>query len=159
MTHQPLATPVAVPALPLVEAPVPMVPEPYRILSRRQENADNFTLELAPASGQPQPGFQPGQFNMLYVFGVGEVPISFSGPAHDPHKVVHTIRAVGAVTQALSRLKKGDVVGVRGPFGVPWPMARALHRDVILLVGGWASLRSDRWCTPCCISERSLDGW
>lgn len=114
----------------------PMVPVPYQILSRRQENYDNFTVELAPVGGGPHPGFQPGQFNMLYAFGVGEVPISFSGPSHDPNKMVHTIRVVGATTRALSQLKRGDVVGLRGPFGVPWPMAQALHKDVVLVVGG-----------------------
>lgn len=116
--------------------PDPMVPQPYRILRRRQETHDSFTIELAPADGSPHPGFRPGQFNMIYAFGAGEVPISFSGPDHDPTRMIHTIRAVGPVTRHLSTLKAGAVVGVRGPFGTPWPMEKAIGRDVVLVVGG-----------------------
>ena len=50
-----------------------------RILRRAQETDDTFTLELEPVQRNGGFKFLPGQFNMLYVFGVGEVPISISG--------------------------------------------------------------------------------
>jgi NAD(P)H-flavin reductase len=73
---------------------------------------------------------------MLYAFGVGEVAISLSGdPAH-PEVAVHTIRAVGAVTEALCRLEPGQTVGMRGPFGSGWPLALATGADVVVVAGG-----------------------
>ncbi len=77
----------------------PLIPAPFRITAYHRELSHTFSLELTPAPGQaPLPPFQPGQFNMLYHFGVGEVPISLSGDPATPHRLVHTIRRVGAVT-------------------------------------------------------------
>jgi NAD(P)H-flavin reductase len=73
---------------------------------------------------------------MLYAFGVGEVPISISGDPARPATLVHTVRDVGNVTHALCRLKKGEVLGVRGPLGAPWPVALAPGKDVIIVAGG-----------------------
>jgi NAD(P)H-flavin reductase len=113
----------------------PMVPVPYRVLRVRRETKDTFTFELQSVTGERFP-FAPGQFNMLYLFGVGEVPISISGdPAH-PELLVHTVRAVGTVTKALCRLKRGDILGVRGPFGSSWPMAEAVGNDILIVAGG-----------------------
>ncbi|HIP52929.1 MAG TPA: Ni/Fe hydrogenase subunit gamma, partial [Chromatiales bacterium] len=107
-----------------------MIPRPYRVVRQRRELRNVVTLTLEPQEGG-RFRFQPGQFNMLYQFGFGEVPISISGnPAK--RRLRHTIRAVGAVTHAMTRLKKGDVVGVRGPYGEGWPMAEAEGRDVVL---------------------------
>ncbi|HVA00910.1 MAG TPA: FAD/NAD(P)-binding protein [Terriglobia bacterium] len=116
----------------------PMVPRPHTVQRVRQETYDTFTLELASAAGGGESEFlfSPGQFNMLYVFGVGEVAISISGDPARPEKLVHTIRAVGATTKALGRLRRGDTVGVRGPFGSQWPAEAAAGRDVIIIAGG-----------------------
>jgi len=114
----------------------PMVPEPYVVQRVRRETADTFTLTLAPAGVRAAPPFAPGQFNMLYAFGVGEVPISISGDPARLETLVHTVRAVGAVTRALCRLKKGEVLGVRGPFGTPWPVDKAPGNDVAIIAGG-----------------------
>jgi NAD(P)H-flavin reductase len=114
----------------------PMLPLPYRVLKVGRETADTFTLTLAPASGSRGFSFAPGQFNMLYVFGVGEVPISISGDPDRPETLVHTVRAVGAVSRAICGLKKGDTLGVRGPFGAPWPVAQAPGLDVLVIAGG-----------------------
>jgi NAD(P)H-flavin reductase len=111
-----------------------MVPRPYRIRRVVGETHDTFTLELdAPGDAAP---FRPGQFNMLYVFGVGEVPISVSGDPGRPATVVHTTRVVGTVTHAMRRLRRGAALGVRGPFGAGWPLADAAGRDVVLIAGG-----------------------
>ena len=92
----------------------PMLPTPYRVLKVGRETADTFTLTLAPSGGEPGFTFAPGQFNMLYAFGVGEVPISISGDPDRPETLVHTVRAVGAVTRAICGLKKGGRPGGAG---------------------------------------------
>lgn len=112
----------------------PMLPYVARVLNRRREGADVWTLDIEPGKGAPP--VAPGQFNMLTVFGVGEAAISVSGDPADPGRLVHTIRAVGAVSSALARLDPGDLLGLRGPFGVGWPMAEAAGRDVIVVAGG-----------------------
>jgi NAD(P)H-flavin reductase len=113
----------------------PMLPRPLRIRRNLQETRDTFTLEL-DADGNDGFVFRPGQFNMLYVFGVGEVPISLSGDPGQPGRLAHTTRAVGTVTRAMCQLKKGAVLGVRGPHGQPWPLEQAVGRDVMLVAGG-----------------------
>src|SRR5215470_4775867 len=106
----------------LAFSPDPMLPRPYRVQRIRQETPDTFTLELEPESGGQELEFAPGQFNMLYAFGVGEVPISISGDPTRPAILVHTTREVGAVTRAMRQLKPWDSLSVRGPFGVGWPV-------------------------------------
>jgi NAD(P)H-flavin reductase len=113
----------------------PMLPLCARVRHRRSEGADVASLEI-DFDGATMPAFLPGQFNMLSVFGVGEVPISMSGDPADLSRLVHTVRAVGPVSRALAQLHGGEVVGVRGPFGVGWPMAEAQGRDVIVVAGG-----------------------
>jgi NAD(P)H-flavin reductase len=114
----------------------PMQPIPYRIRRIHTETQDTFTMQLEPVNGAPGISFAPGQFNMLYVFGVGEVPISVSGDPAKPDTLLHTTRAVGTVTRAMREMKRGDVLGVRGPFGTQWPVAEAAGRDVVVVAGG-----------------------
>lgn len=118
-----------------MSTPDPFLPQPWRVERRRRELIGAVTLELAPLAGE-RPDFLPGQFNMLYVFGVGEVAISLSGDAERGTTFVHTLRNVGAVSGALSRLEVGASVGVRGPFGRGWPLAEAEGADVLLVAGG-----------------------
>ncbi len=113
-----------------------MTVRPFRITRRINETHDTFSMDLAAPSGQEPLLFRPGQFNMLYIHGVGEVPISISGDPGKPERVVHTTRAVGTVTTAMGELKKGATIGVRGPYGVPWPTEEAAGRDVVLVAGG-----------------------
>jgi NAD(P)H-flavin reductase len=122
----------------------PMQPVLYEVKSRCIETPDVFTFKLQPMEKSPCMSFQPGQFNMLYAYGHGEVPISISGDPRDGKFLVHTIRTVGNVTEALGRLKKGSIVGVRGPYGTCWPMEFAKGKDVLLVCGGigLAPLRS-----------------
>jgi NAD(P)H-flavin reductase len=115
--------------------PDPFVPRVYRIEAMQRELPDTVTLELKPLAGQ-RPSFQPGQFNMLYVFGVGEVAISMSGDRTHDGGFVHTVRDVGAVSGAIARLEPGATIGLRGPFGTSWPVAAAEGSDVILVAGG-----------------------
>jgi len=111
-----------------------MTPVPYRIVSRAPETADTWTLLLEPLADPVAPA--PGQFNMLYAFGVGEVPISTSASADPDGALVHTIRDVGAVSHALVATTPGEVVGVRGPFGTTWPLDEARGCDLVIVAGG-----------------------
>jgi NAD(P)H-flavin reductase len=130
--------------LPSVHAARMLGPDVYTIERVRNETADTFTLDLLPTSGAEPPAFEPGQFNMLYVPGAGEVPISISGDPARRSRLTHTVRAVGTVTRALERLGPGDLVGIRGPFGAGWPMAECVGHDVVIVAGGigLAPLRS-----------------
>ena len=113
-----------------------LLPSLFRVTRARRETSDSVTLELAARDGDTWFPFRAGQFNMLYAFGIGEVPISISGDPTAPETLVHTIRAVGSVTRALCDMKKGDIVGVRGPFGSSWPVEHAQGRDVVVVAGG-----------------------
>ena len=114
----------------------PMLPRQFRITRFKRETSDTFSMEFKPVSGEPGFNFEPGQFNMLYVFGVGEIPISISGDPSSPDLLIHTTRAVGNVTKAMKELKVGDTIGVRGPLGKSWPVGIAEDNDVILITGG-----------------------
>jgi NAD(P)H-flavin reductase len=120
----------------IANIPDPMLPQPYRVQRVRREIPDTFTLELEPEEGVEIPPFASGQFNMLYVFGVGEIPISISGDPARRRPLVHTTRAVGTVSKAMHELQPEDVIGVRGPFGSHWPIERALGKDVVIVAGG-----------------------
>jgi len=109
-----------------------MTPRPFRVAERRRETHDTWTLELEPVAG-PSLVAQPGQFSMLYAFGIGEVPISVSGLGEP---LVHTVRAVGAVTKAICAAEPGTALGVRGPFGNAWPLDEAAGRDLVVVAGG-----------------------
>ncbi|WP_433346404.1 FAD/NAD(P)-binding protein [Microtetraspora malaysiensis] len=111
----------------------PMTPAPYRVRSRRPDRADTVTLTLEPLGG-PCPPYLPGQFTMLYARGVGEIPLSISGGRLGTY--AHTIRAVGAVSHALCRARRGDVLGLRGPYGTAWDVPAATGLDVVVAAGG-----------------------
>ncbi len=114
----------------------PMLPRPFVIKRVRRETEDTFTLELEPTGRDDGFSFTPGQFNMVYVFGVGEIPISISGDPARPTTLIHTTRAVGTVTKAMDKLRRGDTLGIRGPYGSPWPLDKAVGRDVVFVAGG-----------------------
>jgi NAD(P)H-flavin reductase len=108
-------------------------PASLRVVRIRKETADVATFELSPAAAFT---FAAGQFNMLYLFGLGEAAISISGDPAATDRIVHTVRAVGAVSGALVRLRRDMVVGVRGPFGAGWPVAQSEGSDIVIVAGG-----------------------
>ena len=110
-----------------------LLPVPVRVSRVRRETADVTTIELTPASAFV---FVPGQFNMLYVFGLGEVAISLSGDPADEGRVAHTVRAVGAISRAITRLRRNQVIGVRGPYGSGWRVAESEGSDIVVVAGG-----------------------
>ncbi len=113
-----------------------MVPRVVRVQKRTRDLPGHATLELVSTDGVPLPRYAPGQFTMLYVFGVGEIPVSISGDANDPSKLVQTVRSVGAVSEAVTQLKPGDMLGLRGPFGTAWPTDELAGQDVVIVAGG-----------------------
>jgi len=115
--------------------PGAFVPLPFRVAERRQDTADTWTLALEP-EGEGF-GVEPGQFVMVHVWGIGEVPISVSGPPERPgDPIVLTVRAVGAVSGAICGAKPGSLLGLRGPCGNTWPIAEAAGGDVLVVAGG-----------------------
>lgn len=113
-----------------------MLPRVARVARRVRELSDTWTLDLVSQDGGPLLHYAPGQFTMMYVFGVGEIPVSISGDAADSSRLVQTVRAVGKVSEAVTRLAPGDVLGVRGPYGTAWPVADGYGRDVVVVAGG-----------------------
>ena len=117
----------------MIPAAGPYVPRAMTIARATRELPDVFTYSFDTPTGF---AFRPGQFNMLYMHGIGEVAISINGDPAEPQRLVHTIRAVGTVTRALEQLREGGVLGIRGPYGSAWPVEGAKGRDVMVIAGG-----------------------
>lgn len=114
----------------------PMLPRPVIIQSIQPEAHEIATFSLRFQEAAPDYHFQPGQFNMLYVPGIGEVAISISSDPAQPEVLGHTIRFAGNVTRALGRMKAGEAIGLRGPFGTGWPLEVAHGKDLVIVAGG-----------------------
>ncbi|MCW8918546.1 MAG: FAD/NAD(P)-binding protein [Gammaproteobacteria bacterium] len=114
------------------------LPHEAEVVERIEESPTIFTLRLRLADPAVHAAyrFAPGQFNMLYLYGVGEVAISIVSDPEDEQMIAHTIRQVGRVTNGLARLQAGDRLGLRGPFGRGWPLAQAEGGDVVIATGG-----------------------
>lgn len=101
------------------------------------EGVTTYWMQFTDPEVRERYRFEPGQFNMLYLPGYGEAAISMSSDMETSQgMVVHTVRHVGNVTKAVTRLKVGDVVGLRGPFGVAWPLNEMEGKDVVIACGG-----------------------
>jgi sulfhydrogenase subunit gamma (sulfur reductase) len=113
-------------------------PRQAEVIERVHETRDLFTLRLrlTEPAARAAYRFAPGQFNMLYLPGIGGVPISIASDPDDPTTLDHTIRAVGRVTRVLAGLGHGDRLGLRGPYGRGWPLTEAEGHDLVILTGG-----------------------
>jgi NAD(P)H-flavin reductase len=116
----------------------PYLIHPAMIVDKKQESTDivTFRLQLTDPTHREAFRFEAGQFNMLYVFGIGEVAISIVSDPDEPEFLDHTIRVVGRITKVLGNMQKSETMGVRGPFGIGWPMQEALGKDVLIVTGG-----------------------
>ncbi|MDA8328056.1 MAG: FAD/NAD(P)-binding protein [Betaproteobacteria bacterium] len=116
----------------------PFMPHEAEVIARHEETADLFSIQLRLTDPviQSQYRFAPGQFNMLYLPGMGEVPVSIVSDPDDIHIIDHTIRKVGSVTNNLGRLQVGDRLGLRGPYGRGWPVVEAEGTDLVIVTGG-----------------------
>lgn len=115
-----------------------MMPIPAKIVSVKEENFNTrtFRLQIIDPDVRSIYRWEPGQFNMLYVPGVGEAAISISSDAEHPQTLEHTIRVVGSVTRAITKYGEGGTIGIRGPFGRGWPLHQLEDRDVVIVAGG-----------------------
>jgi len=103
---------------------------------REAEDINTYRLQLVDEQTRQQFRFKAGQFNMVYLFGVGEVAISIVSDPDEPELLDHTIRAVGRTTKAIADLQPGETLGIRGPFGEGWPLEEAKGRNVVIVTGG-----------------------
>ena len=120
------------------------VPSMARLLRVEQltELEKLFTLELPEGHSL---GNEPGQFVEVSLFGIGEAPISVSSsPSRSNGTFELCVRRVGDVTNAMHRLEPGAMLGIRGPFGNPFPIDRMEGKDILFAAGGLglAPLRS-----------------
>jgi NAD(P)H-flavin reductase len=115
-----------------------LIPFEAEILSRKKEASGIYTFRIKILNSHIRRNFQfqPGQFNMIYLFGAGEIPISIVSDPDDPELLDHTVRVVGGVSEKMSRMKKGDRLGLRGPFGSAWPLRHSEGKDLVLITGG-----------------------
>jgi sulfhydrogenase subunit gamma (sulfur reductase) len=116
----------------------PYAIHPARVVARKSETEGIYTFatQFVDRAVRRSFAFAAGQFNMLYAFGVGEVPMSIVSDPAEPDTLQHTIRIAGRVTGRMARWKVGEVVGVRGPYGRGWPVEEARGRDVVIITGG-----------------------
>lgn len=116
----------------------PYAIHPARILDKRRETEgiDTYRLQFIDDALRRSYRFSAGQFNMVYLFGVGEVAISIVSDPDEPEFLDHTIRVVGRVTKGIAPLHIGDTLGIRGPFGQGWPLEDARGKDVLIVTGG-----------------------
>jgi sulfhydrogenase subunit gamma (sulfur reductase) len=116
----------------------PYLPREAEVIQNVPEarGINTLRLRLVDSDAQQHYDFVPGQFNMLYLHGVGEVPISIVSDPDDPAVFDHAIRAVGGITRTLVQLEPGDRIGIRGPYGRGWPMDESVGRDVLIVTGG-----------------------
>ena len=117
---------------------IPQLPDVAEVVRRTQESPSVFSLGLrfADAGRRAAYQYQPGQFNMLYLYGVGEIPISVVSDPDSEEILEHAIRSVGRVTRGFAALQPGDRIGIRGPFGRGWPLDAARGQDLLLVTGG-----------------------
>jgi NAD(P)H-flavin reductase len=130
-----MPTPVSGSAPPADDA---LHPRPALVRSIKEESPGvaTFWLQFQDQERQRRYRNLPGQFNMIYMPGVGEVPISVSSTPDEGPGIGHTIRFVGRVTRVFAGLAPGAVLGMRGPYGRGWPMEQARGKDVLLVAGG-----------------------
>jgi NAD(P)H-flavin reductase len=121
---------------PAVELADPLLVHPVTIKKMTWETDDTFTLDINLGEVAQDYTFRPGQFNMLYVFGLGEAAISISSDAAEPGTIAHTIHRVGTVTTGLAQVKRGEMIGLRGPYGSSWPIDAARGKDICIVAGG-----------------------
>ena len=115
-----------------------MIPQAAEIVEKRREAEGIYTVRvrLCDEAQRREYRFLPGQFNMLYAFGAGDVPMSIVSDPEDGDVIGHTLRTVGPVTQALGALAEGDILGMRGPYGSHWPLEEARGKEILILTGG-----------------------
>ena len=130
------AVAVAAEAPPVTASLVPEMTATVRRVVRETPDTATYWLTINEPDRRAAYRFLPGQFNMLYAFAAGEVPISVSSDPGHPQRLAHTVRATGRVTDLFPALRPGARLGLRGPFGTPWPVSEAEGGDLLIVAGG-----------------------
>ncbi len=116
-----------------------LIDSPYEVKAgmifqtRKMTEFEKYFQIVLP--GSEDLGHEPGQFVMISIPGVGEVPISVSSSPTQKGFFELVVRSAGMVTAALHRLEAGDTVGIRGPYGKGFPY-RAMQGSDLLFIGG-----------------------
>ncbi|MFH1316225.1 MAG: FAD/NAD(P)-binding protein [Candidatus Woesearchaeota archaeon] len=105
------------------------IPRPYKVTDYVRETTDTFTIKV-----DMKIKHDPGQFVQVSIPGIGEAPISICSDSEE--YVQLNVREVGNMTKALSKIKKGDTLLIRGPYGKGYPMKDLKGKDVIIIGGG-----------------------
>lgn len=111
------------------------LPQLAEIIRTEQLTKMEKLFEIKLLTGQDL-GHQPGQFVEVSLFGIGEAPISISSSPTKKGSFELAVRAVGNVTNALHRLEKGAIIGIRGPFGKGFPIEEMKGKDILFVAGG-----------------------
>jgi len=110
-----------------------LTPTPAEIINIVPETPDTKTFYFKPKAELEKP--KPGQFTEIYIPGVGEAPVSVSGMESDG-VIIQTVRSIGTLTEYLFKLGRGDLIGLRGPYGKGWPIEKLKDKDVLIVGGG-----------------------
>ncbi len=121
-------------------------PQPAELIDIQRLSFDTrlYSLRFIDEAVQQQFSFTPGQFVEVGVAGAGEAPISITSPSHTKDHVELCIKTVGRLTNLLAGKQVGDRVGIRGPYGIGFPVDHLRGRDIVFIAGGigLAPLRS-----------------
>jgi len=102
---------------------------------KETNNTNTYIFDLTNERLNQDFSWNPGQFMMAGVFGIGESAISLSNVEKD-YVINLTIRNVGNVTNKILNMKKGDTLGIRGPYGIGWPLEKLKGKDILIVAGG-----------------------
>ncbi|MEW5766852.1 MAG: FAD/NAD(P)-binding protein [bacterium] len=126
----------------------PYIPKPVRIeeiiTETEDRNLKTFKLVFLNQADEQVFRYTPGQFAELSIAGKGEIPIGIASSPTEGKHLLFTINKVGVVTTHLHNMSVGDVMGVRGPLGRPYPIDELEGKNVVIVSGGFAftTLRS-----------------
>ena len=111
------------------------LPQLATVEKSRLMNATELYIRLSMDNGQFE--YKPGQFVEVSVAGMGEAPISISSSPTKKDGFELVVRKVGNVTNAIHKLKAGDKLGIRGPYGNGcYPTEEAKGKNLIFICGG-----------------------
>ncbi len=112
-------------------------PVPARVVKIIDETptVKTFRLRFGRPSDRKAFNFLPGQFGLFSLMGIGEATFSVCSPPRD-EEIEISVRNVGNVTNSMFSLRKGDMIGVRGPYGKGFPVNEIKGKDVVIVAGG-----------------------
>ncbi|MEA2059149.1 MAG: FAD/NAD(P)-binding protein [Thermodesulfobacteriota bacterium] len=126
----------------------PYMPYPVRIddieIATEDRSLKTFKFVFLNKEDEEKFTYRAGQFAELSIPGVGEIPIGIASSPVEKGYVKFTVFKTGVVTSFLHNMKKGDIMGIRGPLGNWYPWETLEGKNVVIIGGGFAftTLRS-----------------